>query len=234
MSQSKSVSEKLQAQGREKEFRKMFKEADVSGDGSLSFEEIYAFLKKDKPNIGERPAMMMFSRIDRDHSGSIDFSEFTDFTLSMELLEAKKKASKASNLKPWDGPEQLKVNGSWDRETRLALQEFLAVQDTPTAKVVKPAAFVGGQMNAQHIIVLQELLDQCGLQAADASQHGSLACGFWDERTTKALNELLLNEGAPTALHIGDGFLAYKFGRTSVLALQEFLTMMRRTRSINS
>lgn len=219
----------LGAQGREFELRSKFKELDVSGSGQLDFRIMKAFLKTEKPNMGHRQAMILFSRVDTDGSGLIEFEEFVAYIMDMELMDAKRKKKKTSTklLRSWDGPEQLKVNGSWDRETRLALQEFLAVQDTPTANVVKPSRFVCGQMNASHIVVLQELLQKYHGTAIDDGG-ASLACGTWNPRTTKALNKLLLAEGAPTAQHIGEKFLEEGFNKNSVIALQEFLAMMRK------
>lgn len=219
---------RIRAQGRFEDMMKKFKELDLSGTGSLDFEAIRGFLKETNPRMSQRHILLLFSRVDTDGSGKIEFEEFCDYILAVELMEAKRRKVKTSNLRQWDGPEQLKVNGSWDRETRLALQEFLAVQETPTAKVVKPARFVSGQMNSSHIIVLQELLQACQMPAALSGSDGCLACGTWTSKTTRALNELLLAEGAPTALHIGEKFTEEGFGKSSVLALQEFLAMMRK------
>jgi len=223
---------RINAMGREQEFRRRFKELDTKGTGQLNFNHVRLMLKKEKPNMSQRQAMILFSKVDDDGSGLIEFEEFVNYILAMELLEAKKfgkSKSQKSILRQWDGPEQLKVNGSWDRETRLALQEFLAVQDTPTANVVKPSQFVQGNMHASHIVVLQELLQKYGAPAANEGGI-SLACGVWTKSTTKALNQLLLAEGAPTALHIGDKFVENGFNKTSILALQEFLAMKRKGR----
>jgi len=219
---------RIKAQGRLEEMTAKFKELDANGNGQLDFEAMRGFLKETNPKMSHRHMLLLFSRVDTDGSGQIEFEEFCEYVLSVELMDAKRKKVKTSNLRQWDGPEQLKVNGSWDRETRLALQEFLAVQETPTAKVVKPARFVNGQMNSSHIIVLQELLQVCQMPAALSSSDGCLACGTWTSRTTRALNEMLLAEGAPTALHIGEKFPDEGFGKSSVLALQEFLAMMRK------
>lgn len=231
MSTSKRASLfRVKAQGREEELREKFKALDDSGDGMLQFNEVLFFLKGEGTKVSDRQAMVLFSRIDREGRGSINFSEFCDYVMSVELLEAKRKCMKSSQLKTWDGPQQLKVNGSWDRETRMALQEFLAVQETPTARCVKPSVFVNGSFNAQHVIVLQEFLDLCELPQSKASSKAGLACGTWTDRTTRALHELLLLQGAPTASAVGNEFIEEKFGKTTVVALQEFLAMMRRSR----
>mmetsp|Transcript_45761 Transcript_45761/g.133247 ORF Transcript_45761/g.133247 Transcript_45761/m.133247 type:complete len:233 (-) Transcript_45761:487-1185(-) len=217
-------------QGREQELREKFGRLDGNGDRRLHFHEVQEFLKKEGPTVNDRQAMIMFSRIDKNGTGTIEFSEFCEYVMSLELLAARKSAMKSGVLRPWDGPAQLKVNGSWDRETRQALQEFLAVQQTPTSRVVKPSQFVNGNFSAQHIIVLQELLDMCKLPSAIAENSHSLACGTWTERTTRALHELLLLQGAPTAVAIGEKFMSHRFSKTTVIALQEFLAMMRKSR----
>mmetsp|Transcript_12905 Transcript_12905/g.29496 ORF Transcript_12905/g.29496 Transcript_12905/m.29496 type:complete len:240 (+) Transcript_12905:3-722(+) len=231
MSAMKQVSSlRADFQGRSAELRAKFDALDDSRDGRLQFNEVLTFLKQEGGSINDRQAMVLFSRIGRQGSGSIDFHHFCDFVLSTDLLRAKRACMKTSALKQWDGPHQLKINGSWDRETRMALQEFLAVQDTPTARCVKPHKFVNGVFTAQHIIVLQELLDSCELPKAKSENSHRITCGTWTDRTTRALHELLSLQGAPTAVALGEGFISQKFDKSSVLALQEFLAMMRKSR----
>lgn len=226
-----SIEARVTAQSRSEELRVKFKDLDTSGDGRLDFKEIMQLLLSERPNITERQALAIFDRMDIDASGMISYFELCEYILSQELAEAHEGQKKAGVFTQWEGPEQLKVNGSWDRETRLALQEFLAVQDTPTARCVKPAQFVSGdQLHASHIVVLQELLQNVGVPAAVENGPNSLACGVWNERTTRALHELFLQQRVPTALHRGDAFATEKFGKNTVIALQEFIAMTRKTR----
>merc|ERR550525_1506502 len=143
-------------------------------------------LHEERPNMTERQALAIFDRMDTDLSGLVNYDELCEYLLSIELSEAHENQKKQGKFGPWEGPEQLKVNGSWDRETRLVLQEFLAVQDTPTARCVNPARFVSGeQLHASHIVVLQELLQNVGVPSAVENGPDSLACGVWNERTTR-------------------------------------------------
>lgn len=215
---------------RSDEFERKFRALDINGDAMLDFAEVKDLLMT-TGGLTEKQATALYRRVDRDASGLISYDELCEYVLSHELSTAKEAARNKTRLVKWDGPEQLKVNGSWDRETRLALQEFLAVQNTPTARVVKHQKFVtGSQLHASHIIVLQELLQVCEVPSAIEKGPDSLACGVWSERTTRALHELLLMEGAPTAVRRGEAFTKEKFGRPTVIALQELLAMTRRSR----
>lgn len=226
-----SIEARVSAQQRSEELNKRFTELDVSGDGRLCFTEILPLLMAERANITERQAFMIFDTMDIDGSGTISYLELCEYILSQELVEARESQAKSGMFVQWEGPEQLKVNGSWDRETRLALQEFLAVQDTPTARCVKPSVFVSGeQLHASHIVVLQELLQKVGVPAAVENGPDSLACGVWNERTTRALHELLLQQCVPTAVHRGEAFVNERFGKNTVIALQEFIAMTRKSR----
>lgn len=226
-----AIEARVEAQQRDEELRQKFRELDNSGDGRLSFAETLAVLAEYKPNVTERQALAMFDRIDVDSSGQLNYNELCEFILSQELAEAREGQRKSNLFTPWEGPEQLKVNGSWDRETRLVLQEFLAVQDTPTARCVKPLKFINGeQLHASHIVVLQELLQNVGVPAAVENGPNSLASGVWNERTTRALHELFLMQNVPTAVGRGESFAKERFGKPTIFALQEFLAMTRKSR----
>lgn len=212
--------------------KERFRQLDASGDGYLDLTELTVLLRKGRADISEREVAALFSKIDTNGDGKVSFEEFVDYVFSVEL-SAKRATKRKSQLNKWEGPEQLKVNGVFDSETKSALQRFLLEQKTATAMVAKPQAFVSGHMNTQQVVVLQEVLMQ--QKVPSATRLGdAFVCGKMNAQTTKALHEFLFIEETPTAIQLGKAFLDQEFSDTTVFALQELLVMFRRSRGLET
>jgi len=223
-----SQSRRLESQNRVDEMKQKFRDLDLSGDGYLDLQEITVLLRKGRADMTDREIITLYSKIDTNNDGKISFEEFVDYIFSTEL-SAKRAAKRKSALSKWDGPEQLKVNGVWNVETKSALQRFLLEQKTATGVVAKPQNFVSGQMNTQQVVVLQEvLMQQKTPSALELGQ--AFVCGIMNGLTTRALHEFLLAEETPTAVQIGKAFLDQDFGDPTVFALQELLVVLRKSR----
>lgn len=211
-----------------------FRTLDTSGDGLLDFDELCTLLRKGNSRMTDRQVKVLYGRIDTDHDGKINFDEFVDYIFASELDQARSRVNKRSRtaksvIKQWEGTQQLRINGSWDRETKRAFQQFLLAQQTETARTAPEQKFVTGSIGTSNIVVLQEVLLQHRMPTALANR-STTQWGLWDDNTTKALHELLLAEGAPTAERCRDHFLHEPFGKLTVTALQELLIMLRRSR----
>jgi len=214
-------------QERVSEIKAKFRDLDTSGDGLLDFDELRSILQH--ADMTDRQVRTLYNRVDRNHDGKISFDEFVDYVFSSELSQARHRMQKSSRLNRWDGPEYLKVNGSWDSETIMAFQRFLHAQATPTARAVSADRFTSGKFGAATIISLQELLLE--LEVPTALEHSKgFTSGQFDETTIVALHELLAGEGVPTASQLGDNFIKGQFRQVTVFAIQELMVAMRKTR----
>eukprot|EP00927_Polykrikos_kofoidii_P048855 TRINITY_DN43037_c0_g1_i1.p1 TRINITY_DN43037_c0_g1~~TRINITY_DN43037_c0_g1_i1.p1 ORF type:complete len:415 (-),score=65.51 TRINITY_DN43037_c0_g1_i1:37-1191(-) len=211
------------------EARDLFARLDTNGDGMLDFSEVKGHLQKGRADLTERHLKNLFMGMDKDGNDRISFEEFVDFQFSSDLADSRHKLGRRTRhrrkFQQWSGPEVLFVNGSWDAETKRAMQHFLLAQQTPTARAAGER-FVTGNWGSASTFALQEFL--AAQQFPSAVKAGStFATGVIDEATTRALHELLLEVEVPTATKIGPPLLEGTFGYSSVCALQEFLVLFR-------
>mmetsp|Transcript_60119 Transcript_60119/g.106929 ORF Transcript_60119/g.106929 Transcript_60119/m.106929 type:complete len:264 (-) Transcript_60119:121-912(-) len=59
-----------------------FHEMDLNQDGMLSFEELWHFLKRGRPDITEAELSLLYLSLDHDKNTLVDFDEFVDFVYS--------------------------------------------------------------------------------------------------------------------------------------------------------
>lgn len=61
------------------DLKKAFESFDTNGNGKLSFDELFALLKRGEEDFAEEEAQNLFKAADKDGSGDIDFKEFVDY-----------------------------------------------------------------------------------------------------------------------------------------------------------
>ncbi|EMS17484.1 calcium binding protein chain a, putative [Entamoeba histolytica HM-3:IMSS] len=62
----------------------LFKQLDANGDGSVSYEEVKAFVSSKRPIKNEQLLQLIFKAIDIDGNGEIDLAEFTKFAAAVK------------------------------------------------------------------------------------------------------------------------------------------------------
>jgi len=206
--------------------KEKFLQLDSNGDSNLEFDEVSAFIRRGQPAISDRHVRDLCARFDKDHDGKINFDEFVSYLFASSLARARQRAQHNTTLKKWFGPEAIEVNGVFDGQTKRAFQRFVLAQGAPTALAAGELKFVNGTFGSGTIIALQELMG--GRTGWPKLLKGkNVITGTMDAATTRALHQLVLDEGAPTAEHLGDALLDSTFGFSSICALQEFLIMLR-------
>lgn len=73
------------------EIQRRFAEVDTSGDHKLDFNEMKVLMQSGNANLSDAECKVMFSSVDKDRSGTIDFEEFVAY-----LYDAKRHIVKAS------------------------------------------------------------------------------------------------------------------------------------------
>eukprot|EP00927_Polykrikos_kofoidii_P007195 TRINITY_DN12934_c0_g1_i1.p1 TRINITY_DN12934_c0_g1~~TRINITY_DN12934_c0_g1_i1.p1 ORF type:complete len:508 (-),score=83.35 TRINITY_DN12934_c0_g1_i1:40-1455(-) len=90
--------------GNSQRLKDKFEELDIFGRGSLGFRELLKLLRQGDPRITERQALFLFNKCDKNHDGTIQFSEFCDFVYDQHLGRADSgpatRRSPASRLSP--------------------------------------------------------------------------------------------------------------------------------------
>eukprot|EP00930_Biecheleria_cincta_P026339 TRINITY_DN18581_c0_g1_i1.p1 TRINITY_DN18581_c0_g1~~TRINITY_DN18581_c0_g1_i1.p1 ORF type:complete len:447 (+),score=92.30 TRINITY_DN18581_c0_g1_i1:96-1436(+) len=80
-------------------FKVRYKELDTNHDGSLDFAELSVLLRKGNPLMPEAEIQALFTHVDKDSSGTVEFEEFVDYIFGQEakknLLPPTKDSNKA-------------------------------------------------------------------------------------------------------------------------------------------
>ena len=116
-----------------KELRDAFKQMDINGDGKLSKEELFEYFSKD---LGGEEAnnevIKIFSQVDTDGSGYVDYSEFLKASIDSKTMENKKHLKKAFDLFDSDGSGTISAD-----ELKKILTGGSVAGDDTWAQVIK-------------------------------------------------------------------------------------------------
>jgi Ca2+-binding EF-hand superfamily protein len=59
--------------------KRQFDKLDTNGDRTLSFGEMLSFLRNEHVSVTDTELEQLFSEVDKDHSGTVNFDEFVDY-----------------------------------------------------------------------------------------------------------------------------------------------------------
>ena len=111
------------------QMQKLFMALDTNKDGYLDRDEIFkGYSKMYGEDVAQEEVDKIFSQVDVDHSGQIDFSEFVAASINKELLLDDEKLKAAYNYFDRDGCGHLKMS---------ELKEVLGVGKNISDKVWK-------------------------------------------------------------------------------------------------